>query len=275
MSTRITSLHIYPIKSCRGISVTEARVVPGGLEGDRRFMLVDESGVFATARKEPRLLLVGTQWGPNSLIVSAPEMPRLEMPRDYESAPGQKLKATVWRDSLEAWEVPEASAWFSRYLGKEIRLVYQNDAALRQANPERAEPGDLVSLADGYPILLANEASLQSLNEESSEPVTMDRFRPNVVVSGAPAYDEDYWAEMRLGAIPCVSPKLCDRCVMTTVDGVTGVKGKEPLRTLARTRRWHRAVWFATNVIPRATGLLRVGDLLEVGARRQHPRSAG
>jgi uncharacterized protein len=270
----VVGLSIYPIKSCRGVTLNEARLVSGGIDGDRRFMVVDEYGAALTARVEPRLVLVTPSFVGDKMRLEAPSCPPLEIQRMYVAPPGQQIATKIWRDEVSAWEIQEGSLWFSQFLKKKVRLVYQADPALRQVNPERSQLGDMVSLADAYPLLLANTASLIELNTQTSEPVTMDRFRPNLVVEGARAYEEDVWEELRIGEIEFVSPKLCDRCVFTTVDPQTAERGREPLRALAKHRRWDNAVWFATNLIPRNLGILRLGDEISPLKVRSHPRDS-
>lgn len=268
----VTELYLYPVKSCRGVRLDAVELVPGGIQGDRRFMVVDSAFQALTARVEPRLLLVAPQFDGETLRLEAPALPPLELSRTYSAPPSQQIGVKIWNDNVQAWNIPEGSQWFSDFLGKSVHLVYQPEAALRDVNPARSQPGDVVNLADAYPLLLANTASLDELNLHTSEPVAMDRFRPNIVVSGAPAYAEDTWQKLKIANVEFESPKLCDRCVLTTVDPQTTERGREPLRALAKHRRWDNAVWFATNLIPRGTGKLRVGDELSVIQERAHPR---
>jgi uncharacterized protein YcbX len=129
-------------------------------------------------------------------------------------------------------------------------------------NPERARPGDVVSFADGYPFLVISEASLSDLNSRLETPLVMERFRPNIVVSGVPAYAEDTFRHVRFGEVGFRAVKRCDRCSVTTIDPETGARGKEPLRTLATYRREDGKVWFGMNLIHDAEGTLSVGDLV-------------
>ncbi|HEY1534819.1 MAG TPA: MOSC domain-containing protein, partial [Polyangiaceae bacterium] len=139
-------------------------------------------------------------------------------------------------------------------------LVYMTDTEHRLVNPARARAGDIVSFADGYPFLLISEASLEDLNARLDEPITMDRFRPNIVVSGTEPYAEDGYSQVRLGELWFRGVKRCDRCVVTTIDPLTGERGSEPLRTLAKYRLEDQRVWFGMNLIHDGTGMLRVGD---------------
>ncbi|HEY6787936.1 MAG TPA: MOSC domain-containing protein, partial [Trebonia sp.] len=168
----------------------------------------------------------------------------------------------------------EAGQWLSKVAGMDVRLVYLDDPTRRATNPDYSKDGDVVSFADGYPLLLTSEESLERLNEWIADgkhaaegPLPMTRFRPNVVVAGAAAFAEDGWHLVRIGDLRFRVAKPCGRCVLTTVDPDTAVKGKEPLATLARHRRWDGNVWFGVNLIPddpRPDGRLHVGDPVQV-----------
>jgi uncharacterized protein YcbX len=276
--SNITGLFIYPIKSCGPVALDAAQVVRGGFQFDRRYMLVDDQGRFITARAVPRLLQVEMRLvtaDRPAFLADHPDMRApLELPA-HGLQDGERIQVEVWRDRPWATVLPPGSAWFSALLGGSARLVYLGESDLRQVNPERSRPGDVVSFADGYPLLVTNEQSLHALNRRLSTPVEMGRFRPNVVYSGRRPFEEDYWAQVNLGAIDCDAPKLCDRCVMTTVDVTTGRTAKEPLATLAKFRRWCGAVWFGMNVIPRRGGLLQLGDAVEAALVREHPSLLG
>ncbi len=270
MSVVVSGLRRYPIKSCRGEELTRATVEPWGLAGDRRWMLVDGDGAVVTARENPRLLLVKPTIDDGGLLLerAGADPLRVALPTDDELAP-----VTVWSSELLAAPAGAAAdAWFSRHLDRSVRLVYLDDPTRRPTNPLYSRESDRVSFADGYPLLLASESSLAALNDLIADgplaeqgPLSMVRFRPNVVVRGAPAWAEDGWRRIRLGAATFRAVKACDRCVMTTVDPDTAAKGKEPIATLARHRRWDGKVWFAINLIPDTPGVaLSVGDEVEI-----------
>jgi uncharacterized protein YcbX len=261
---RVAALFVYPIKGCRGIRVDEAAVVARGFDGDRRWMVVDHAGEFVTQRTEPRLALVKTALRPGSIAVSSAGCAPLELPAADPA--GDLLDVTVWGHRGPAVRDAAGSAWFSRFLGAPHALVYMGDQHRRPVNPERAAPqAAIVSFADGYPFLLTSEASLAALNQRLAQPITMERFRPNIVVSGCDAFAEDGWARLTVGAIAFRGVKRCDRCSVTTVDPETGERGKEPLRTLATFRQEDGKVWFGMNLIHDGAGALRVGD--ELAAR--------
>lgn len=254
----VSALYVYPIKACRGVRVDHWPVVERGFEADRRWMIVDEAGTFVSQRERPRLALVTTALDNDLIRVAAPGLAPLHLPRQYDG--GEPRAVRVWSDQSRGSVHAPGSAWFSEYLGAPHQLVYMPDSERRAVNPARARAGDIVSFADGYPFLLISEASLEDLNARLAEPITMERFRPNIVVSGTEPFAEDEFASVRLGEIAFRGVKRCDRCPVTTVDLETGEPGKEPLRTLATFRRWDGKVWFGMNMIHDGPGRLRVGD---------------
>lgn len=257
------SLRVYPIKSCGGVSVGEWEADGCGLRLDRRWMLVDENGAFISQRRLPRMALIRIRIGPGRLGVEAPGMPELEIPI---SPPGGKpTLAAVWGDLVEVLRVgEEADRWFSSFLGASCRLVHMPDDSVRHVDPDYGGPHDRVRLADGFPFLLISRASLEDLNARLKEPLPMDRFRPNLVISGCDPYAEDRWRRVRIGGIEFRVVKPCARCAITTVDQRTAESGKEPLRTLATYRKVGSNVLFGQNLIHDSGGVLRVGDEVEV-----------
>jgi len=267
---RLASIHVYPMKAARAVDLGESLVEPWGLAGDRRWMLADEDGRFVSQREEPALARVSVILGKNGVGVtfSAPCVPRC---RVAIPAGAEMLKVSVWGTSFVASGAgPEADRWFSAYLGRPVRLVYLDDPARRPVDPGYARPGDTVSFADGFPLLLTSAGSLGELGGwlagAGEQPVPMTRFRPNVVVAGAPPWAEDRWRLIRIGAVPFRVVKPCGRCVVTTTDQVTGERGRQPLRMLAQRRRLGRELVFGQNLIPDAGGVIRVGDPVEIVA---------
>ena len=220
-------------------------------------MIVDAEANFVTQRELAQLSLVDTSLDSASLTVSAPGLSRLTLPQTHS---GERKTVRVWEDLVSACVHAEGSAWFSEFLGAPHELVYMTDSEQRAVNPGRARPGDIVSFADAYPFLLISEASLEDLNARLPEPVTMQRFRPNIVISGTEPFAEDGYSEVWLGAISFRGVKRCERCVVTMIDPLTGERGREPLRTLAQYRLEDQKVWFGMNLIHDGTGVLRVGD---------------
>jgi uncharacterized protein YcbX len=260
---RVASLHEYPVKSCRGVDVAELRLDEKGPVHDRRFMIVDEGGRFVTQREHPELCLVAPRLTESELVLEAPGLGRLRVALGGGFEP---LPVTVWRYSSPADDLgEEAARWLSSYLGRAARLVRFREEGFRAASASHSPPGSSAGrFSDGYPVLLATLASLADLNARMSEALPMSRFRPNVVVEGGQAWEEDSWRELRIGEVSLLNAKPCERCVVTTIDPETGRAGKEPLATLARFRRREGAVHFAVNLVHRGPGVVRVGDPVEI-----------
>jgi len=257
---RLSGIFVYPIKSCGGVALSESEVVRRGLAFDRRYMLADAAGNFVTQREQPRLSLVQVRFSDTELRVSAPGSASLGIAREPDTAGLTEAPYRVWNSTGRALRHAEGSRWFSELLGTELSLLFMPESERRPVNPERARPGDIVSFADGYPLLLVSEASLADLNRRLDHPVEMRRFRPNLVISGGEPYEEDSLTQLRIGDVWFRGVKRCERCVVTTVDPDTGMAGKEPLRTLATYRREHGKVWFGMNLVHDGPGTLRLGD---------------
>ena len=255
----LSSLHIYPIKSARGISLASAALDDFGLEGDRRWMVIDPSGRFVSQREAHRLALLEVDLDTTELILDAPGMSPLRLPRAL--ADGRIAAVRIWEDTCEAIEgSAEAERWLTTFLGTPARLAYMPDQTFRVVNQRYVPDRRRVSFADAYPALLTGESSLADLNGRMASPLPMNRFRPNLVVRGSEPFEEDRWKTVRIGAVEFDVVKPCDRCVTTTIDQATGEQGREPLRTLATFRKWDGQVYFGQNVVHRTGGVLRSGD---------------
>ncbi|MGG7575173.1 MOSC domain-containing protein [Streptomyces sirii] len=267
----LQSIHLYPVKSLAGSDPGEAVVEPWGLAGDRRWMLVDAGPRMITQRQQPRLALARAEELPGgALRLTAPGMAALtvELP-----GCGETVSVEVWKDEVEAVPAGEAAAeWFRGYLGVECRLVHLDAPEKRRPiHPEYCEPGETVGFADGFPLLLTTASSLDAVNSLVAQgdhpdegPLPMNRFRPNVVVDGTAPWAEDDWRRIRIGEVVFRVVKPCARCVVTTTDQRTAERGKEPLRTLARRRRFGDRLVFGQNLIPRGAGTIRIGDPFEI-----------
>lgn len=276
---RVSALHTYPIKGCRRIDHERAVVEPWGLVGDRRWMIIDPDGAQVTQRDVARLALLHAVPAGTGLELSFPGSEPLLV---AQPAPDPVVTATLWgRITMTATAAgPDADALLSKELDRDVRLVWMDDPANRRpVEPEYALPADRVSFADGFPLLLANTASLDRLNDWIAEsgsdegPLPMARFRPNVVVDGATPFAEDDWLgrRLRIGALVFRVAKPCGRCLVTTTDQETGERGREPLRTLARYRNVGQQLLFGTNLVPDTVGEISVGDPVEVLDRFRDP----
>ena len=270
----IRDLYVYPVKSAAGIRLTEAPLGMFGIAGDRRWMFVDETYRFLTQRELPRLALVRPlAWEPD-LVLSAPGLPDLVVPTPDTRE--STVDVDVWGDHGAAHDAGHAAArWASICLGRPSRLVYAPDAFLRPVDPNFDSAAGTphaarTGFSDGFPLLLIGQASLAALNghltARGEAPVGMDRFRPSLVVEGGDAHDEDTWPGLIVGdggdAIRLDIVKPCARCAIVPVEQRTGVRGVEPLRTLASYRTRQGKVLFGQNVIHRTRGTLRVGDVV-------------
>jgi uncharacterized protein YcbX len=263
----IASLHTYPVKGCHRIDHVEAVAEPWGFAGDRRWMVVDADGIGITQRITP--LLTGLRVGvhPGGLVLNAPGMPALTVPEPVDAA---KEFVRVFRHKPPVpARIASASGWFGAFLRRPARLVWLGDPTARPI-ADHGRPDDRVSFADGFPMLLTNAASLSAVNnwlvEGGDEPVPMTRFRPNLVVSGAPPWAEDDWLghRLRIGDVTFRAAKGCGRCVVTTIDQETGETGRQPLHVLGKNRRVGTDLLFGINLIPDVyageSGIVRVGD---------------
>lgn len=261
----VTSLHIYPIKGCRGRVLASAEIDRLGLVGDRRLMLVDAHDRFLSQREVPALATIEPEVDGPMLTVRHDGVAPLSLELDPA---GPTRDVRLWSDTIRVTDQgDDAAAWFGAVIGAPVRLV-EFTAVSQRLLDRRFSPRDdaETAFADGYPLLVVLEESLADLNGRLDAPVPMSRFRPNVVVSGAGAWSEDDWRELRIGDLMLDAVKPCARCTVPTVDQATGVRDpdQEPLRTLARLRTVPEfGAIFGQNVVPREPGRIAVGDRVE------------
>lgn len=258
---QLTQLYRYPVKSCAGFSLEHSTAGLMGLTGDRVWMVADQNGKFLTGRQLPAMVLIRPSPTADGLLLQAPDMEPLAVrSADYR----QPLHTSVWSYQFDAWGGPaEADDWLSFYLGVECRLVYIGDRSQRLL---RSDPSKPLGFADGYQYLLISEASLAELNRRLPRPVSMLQFRPNLVVGGVAAFDEDRWKVVRIGEVEFDVVKPCERCIFTTVDPQTGHfdSQQQPLATLNQFRAFEAGTLFGQNLVARNAGRLRLGDPLTV-----------
>ncbi len=264
---QVESIAIYPVKGCHRVELGSAAVEPWGLAGDRRWLIVDaQTGVAITQRDTAQLTQLQPSLTPSGLTLrlGAGSVLDVAFPTD-----GPLRDVTVWGFTGPARAAGQAADdWLCAALDRDVHLVWFDDPTRRPVNPKYAHASDRVSFADGYPVSLANSASLASLNDlivedddlQAGVPIT--RFRSNIVISGAPAWAEDDWVgrRIRIGEVQFRLAKHNDRCVVTTIDQETGEKGREPLRALGRHRNVDQELRFACYLIPDSGGTVALGD---------------
>lgn len=269
----ITSLFIYPIKSLAGISLKHSQVESRGLKFDRRWMLVDENNQFITQREHPKMAMLQPEITESSIIVShrkqniAPIIISLSAPNSVPEM------VTIWDDTCPAKEVSkEANDWFSKVLNMVCRLMYMHDTSIRQADQRYAvNETDKVSFADGYPVLMVSEESMNQLNQKMGLDYSIERFRPNIVFKGGNPHQEDTIRKVQIAEVEFYGVKPCARCVLTTIDPQTTEQGKEPLKTLSMYRKLNNKILFGENFIPVNEGQIAVGDKLWILEFKEGP----
>jgi uncharacterized protein len=266
----ITALNVYPVKSCRGIPLDKATLEMSGVESDRRWLVVNESGRFMTQRELPRLaLVVPTLTERGGLSLTAPGMPTLNV---WVEIDAPVIRVTVFSHQCAAFDAgSKAAEWLSHFLARPVRLVRFDPRVPRAIDP-RLWKGDVdvhVEFPDAFPLMILSQASLEDLNSRLESPLPMNRFRPNVVLDGCEPYEEDRIHELRDGALRLQMGRPCTRCTITTTDQLTGeASSAEPLATL-KTYRWSkelRGLMFGQYAVV-AGGVgsqLRVGQRLEI-----------
>jgi uncharacterized protein YcbX len=274
---KVAAIHVYPVKSLAGESVTNAEVEPWGLRHDHRWVVLEPDGSRLSAREEHRLLGLSARPMADGIELASRDGQTVLVSTPVD---GELVPTSISR--LESVRVAsdEAHRWLSRHLERPVRLAWLDDPRRRSVSATHGGlEGDSLSLADAGPLLLTSTASLRQLNDwmvedalsrggGSSAPMQMARFRPNVVVDDVPEpFEEDCWRTFRIGAAKFQFAEHCDRCVMTTLDPQTLAGGKEPLRTLAAHRQWDHKTWFGIRVIPAASSVIGVGDPVEVLTR--------
>jgi uncharacterized protein YcbX len=262
----IAAINVYPVKACRGIALDRARVLATGFEHDREWLIVTPEDRFLTQRDDPRLALIGTALTEGALELSVPDGAKISVPLDMT---GDGREVTIWRDRCAAYDAgAHAATFLSDFLKRAVRLVRFDPAGRRVSSPEWTRGAEgLSKFADAFAWLIISEASLADLNSRLPAALPMNRFRPNIVLGGVNAFDEDRVHEFVADGVRLRAVKPCTRCVVTTTDQASGTRdGDEPLRTLRQFRfdRQLKGVTFGQNLILIAGSgrELRVGQSL-------------
>ena len=259
-SLYISGLYLHPLKSAAAVAVEVLHYDSRGPLFDRHWMVVDQNGTFRSQRHNPKMCLIETELRTDRLCLTAPGMPRLEVEQPAESS-----DVTVWADTLLAGDCGDTAAdWMSAFLGAPSRVVVLIGASQRLVDRNYANNNDTVGFADGYPSLVATQASLDDLNQHLSPAIDMRRFRPNIVISGSAPYAEDHWQQLRIGELEFDLVKPCSRCIIPSIDPDSGEKQMQVNQTLMAHRRRGRATYFGQNATHRGEGRLYVGQAVEV-----------
>lgn len=261
----LSEIYIYPIKSLGGISLTESILEEKGLQYDRRWMLIDDTGKFITQRKHFELALLQVNIADGNLLISNKLNANQTISFSMEENLEEHINVNIWDDSSCGQEVSKrVSEWFSEFLKLNVRLVKMPNNEKRLVDQRYALSDEVVSFADGYPCLLIGQSSLNGLNQKLEVPILMDRFRPNFVFTGGLPHVEDSFSSFYLSNILFSAVKPCARCVLITIDQQTGAQSKEPLKTLANYRTLGKKIMFGQNLIHKGAGTIRVGDELKI-----------
>jgi uncharacterized protein YcbX len=260
---RLSSIYRYPVKSARGHALQAAQTDRFGLVGDRRWMLVDDRGHFQSQRRLPALALLDVELLEDGGLRLAFAGEHVDVAEPDPA--GKCVIATVWEDTVVA-PLADATvnAWLSERLGESLRLVFCPPTALRGVEPGYAPPGQLVAFADGFPLLVIGEASLDLLNSRLQAPVPMNRFRPNLVIAGAAPHAEDDWRRLRIGSAEVELVKPCSRCVIPSIDQSTGERDSQINRVLAAYRRREGVIYFGMNALAPPGARFDVGEAVTV-----------
>lgn len=265
---QLSQIIIYPIKGLPGISLQECGIEARGLKYDRRFMLVDEEGLFISQRSFPKLTQCKITLQDHGFFLSEPNaVAGIFLPLECS---GSTMQVKVWEDVCEAVVCAQPiNDWFSNFLGISCKLVYMHNESQRFIDATYNPGNSLVSFADGFPFLLLGQSSLDDINARLSIPVNMDRFRPNLVFTGAAAFEEDSFYEFNIGALSFVAAKPCARCGVPNINQETGVIEKEPNHILSTFRKFNNKILVGQNVYSKAKeGTLKIGDRIEVISKK-------
>ncbi|WP_433785742.1 MOSC domain-containing protein [Pseudomonas frederiksbergensis] len=258
----LSALYRFPLKSGKGETLNQVSLDKLGLDGDRRWMLVDEaSGRFLTQRAEAKMSQLSALWNASGgLTLSAQGHSPIDIA--LPACDAELRGVTIWRDTLR---VPDAgiaaAAWVSEFIGKPTRLVHVPLDRARTTQAGYGKDDDQVAFADGFPLLLIGQASLEDLSQRVGRPLEMLRFRPNLVIEGSEAFAEDGWKRIRIGDVEFRVVKSCSRCILTTIDPQTGERSddREPLATLQQYRAQEDGAMFGQNLVNDGNGRLEVG----------------
>ena len=259
---QLSGITIYPVKSCAGINLDCVTLDRFGPAGDRRWLVVDERGRFISQRDQAHMALIRVEQVQGGIRLS---LGANSIDSAIPGADAPELRVSVWNYSVRALLADSrVGEWLSTQLGRPCRLVYMPETCQRLVDGLYARDGETVSFADGFPLLLISQASLDDLNSRLDNPVPMNRFRPNLVVSDCDRFAEDGWRRIRIGDVAFDVAKPCSRCVIPSIDQATAQRDGQINRVLASFRRVNCQVIFGQNLLYQRAGTLSLGDSVEV-----------
>jgi len=257
----VSELNIYPMKSARGMHLQRISLNRLGPECDRRWMVIDQNNTFVTQRKFPKMCLIRTELINGDVFISADNAGRCRVP----AGESERRDSSVWGTDVSGDDCgDEAAHWVSEFLGKECRIIYMNDDYTRLVDTDFANHKETVAFADGFPLLVTTQASLDDFNLKSGLEIGMNRFRPNIVITGNIAWAEDQWQKIKIGDVELSLVKPCSRCIMPSVDPETGEKQMQVNQALLTHRRRDKKTYFGQNALYTKQGTINLGDEVSV-----------
>ena len=264
VSIQISQLFHFPVKSLKGVRLKQMELDTFGPKWDRRFMLVDKNGRFLTQRECPQMGQIAAKveghrlWLQHAGIEQSLDLDAL---RRFEF----HQPVTVWKDKVNARIIQhDINQWISGILQRDLQLCFMDEDTHRQVDPDYAEQGVRASFADGFPILIVSEASIRFLSDKLGRELDIERFRPNIVLTGCDAFAEDQWKKIRINGIEFDLVKPCARCAIPTLDLDTSEQQADVMQVMLKYRKQGKGVMVGQNAIHRGTGLLKVGQMVEV-----------
>ncbi len=244
----ISALYIYPVKSLAGIKLEKVELSEFGLLNDRRWLIVDDKGLFMSQRTTPKMATIKTSLKDGNLLLSHQDK-EIKVPK--ATSKNKFMQVTVWNDSLNAQMLSgEVDDWLSEILDQRCHLVYMPESAERQIDKNFAQDKQYVSFADGFPLLLISQASIDDLNQKLETPVNINRFRPNIVVDGIDAFAEDSWKDFSINQIDYHMAKPCSRCIMPSINQANGIQDNvKLLSVLNKYRKFDKKIKFGVNIL--------------------------
>ena len=258
----VSSLSIYPVKSARGVSLKSMRLNSMGPECDRRWMVIDNSGAFVTQRKVPKMSQINIELIKSGIRLSADGFSSCFVTRQDKE---RVLTSSVWGAEVEGHDCgDDVALWLSDFLSKDCRLIYMPDNFKREVDNNFARNQELLAFADGFPLLICSQASLDDFNNKLGYKISMNRFRPNIVISGNQAYAEDHWHTIAINGIEFSLVKPCSRCIIPSINPQTGVKEMAVNDALQAHRRRGQDTFFGQNALYNKLGTIQIGDEVKI-----------